>query len=103
MGVSQDHSELVAHRHARDHVADRALDSTQHSVSLLLLQPHSELQGVAIALFGGLLADVDGDVLERTLQGAEGALHGDIPGLDVHGDALRHDQLLLRYDVLHDK
>jgi hypothetical protein len=44
MGVGEDHAELVADGDSGDHVADDASDGTEHCVSLLLLEPHAELE-----------------------------------------------------------
>lgn len=103
MRVGQHHSELVAHGHSGEHIADSAPDSTKHSVSLLLLQPHSELECVLASLLGSFFADVDGDVLEGAGESAQFALHSHLSGLDLDIHVLGHDQLLLCDNVLHDK
>lgn len=64
MGISKDHLELVADTDSVHHVPDDALDGAEDSVSLLLLEPHSELDAILSALLYLFLLDLEGDVLE---------------------------------------
>jgi len=63
MGVGEDHLELVSDADSSEHVADCAFNSAQYCVSLLLLKPHTELEGVGSLLIG-FSSDLDWDVLE---------------------------------------
>ncbi len=100
MGVGEDHAELVADGDSGDHVADDAAHGTEHCVSLLLLEPHAELES-GLAPLGVLLADLEGDVAEALGQFAERTLDGDGAGLDFDADSFGDLELLFRHDVLH--
>lgn len=91
MGISHDHSELIAHSDTSEHVANSAPDATNSCVSLFLLQPHSEAKRVLASLFGDFLTDVDGDVFEGTSEGAKISLDSHVPGLDIDGHIIRDD------------
>jgi hypothetical protein len=101
MGVGQDHSEFIPDCNASEHVSNGASDGSEHGVSLLLLQPHPELDGGGFALFAEVLSDLDGDVFEAPRELTEFALDDDLPGLDVDGDALWDFEFLFSYDVFH--
>ena len=101
MGVGEDHLELVSDSDSLHHVADGGADSAQHGVSLLLLQPHAELEGGGLSLVIGLLANLNGDVFEATGEGAQLALHDYLPCLHVDTDSFGDFEGLLSHDVLH--
>ena len=101
MGVGEDHLELVADTDSGDHVSNCAPNGAKHCVSLLLLQPHPELERSGLALVVGLLPDLDGDVLETLGQGTQFALYCDLAGLHLDVHALGDLECLLGDDVLH--
>ena len=88
MGVGEDHLELVADSDSLHHVADGGADGAQHGVSLLLLQPHAELEGGGLGLVVGLLADLNGHMLEPAGESTQLALDHYLPGLHVDSHAL---------------
>ena len=63
MGVSKDHLELVPGCDSTHHVADGTSHSAKNSISLLLLQPHPELNPILLG-FELLFSHLEGDVLE---------------------------------------
>jgi len=97
--VCEDHSEFISDSDSLDHIADGASDGSQDSVSLLLLKPHSEFEGAGFA--GGFLEDINGDVLEASLEGTQLSFYFDLAGLDVDSNVLRDVEGLLSNDVLH--
>lgn len=100
MGVGQDHSEFVAGGDSGDHVADDTSHGAEHCVSLLLLEPHSELETVLV-LFGLFLSHFEWDVAETFGELAEWALDCDSSGFDFDFDAVWDFELLFRNYVLH--
>lgn len=99
MGVGEDHSEFISNSDSLNHIADSASDGSQDSVSLLFLKPHSELEGASLA--SGFLADINGDVLEASLEGTQLSFYFDVAGLDIDGNVFGDVQGLLSNDVLH--
>ena len=101
MGIGKDQLELVADGNSLNHVADSGANSAEDCISLLLLEPHSELESAGFGLLTGLLADFDGDVFEPAIKGAKLALNHHFSRLDVHGHTLGDLKLLFSQDVLH--
>ena len=69
MGVCQDHLELVPVGDSIHHVSDGGSDGTEDCVSLLLLKPHSELEGW-VSFFVFVLDHFERDVFEGFGKGA---------------------------------
>lgn len=103
MTVGEHHFELVADWDTGEHIADCAFNGSDSGVSLLLLEPDLELKDRLASLCGFVLVDLDGDVLESFGELSERALHVDLSGLDINFNSFRDLEVLLCYNVLHDK
>jgi len=101
VGVGQDHAELVADSDSGDHVSDDASNSTQHCVSLLLLEPHAESESGLVGPLGVLFADLEGNVAEALGEFAEWTLDCYGSGFDLDGDSIRDFEFLLSDYILH--
>jgi hypothetical protein len=100
MGTGQHHPEFVTTVDTRDHIADDALDGTQQGVSLLFLQPNSELETI-LAFLSGLFDQFEGNVGKGLGYLAQGTLHCYSAGFHFDIGASWDLELLLGEDVLH--
>ena len=100
MGVGQDHLKLISVGNSVDHVSNCWSDGTEDSVSLLLLEPHSELDWRA-ALFVLILHHFERNMLEWFGQAAELALHWYGSWFNIDCDSFGDFQFLLWDDVFH--
>ena len=65
MGISENHFKFESDGDSSDEVSNYASSSAQTCVSLLLLKPHSEFEGLLGRFVSFLLHDLDRDMLER--------------------------------------
>lgn len=94
VGVCEDHLEFVADGDSGNHVADDTSHCAEYCVSLLLLEPHAELESGLVGLLGVFLSDLEWDVAEGFGEFPEGALHCDSAGLDFDGHSFWDFELL---------
>ena len=63
MGICQNHLEFISASNTINHVSDDTSDGTEDSVSLFLLEPHSEFNG-GISFLVTLFYHLERDVFE---------------------------------------